>query len=474
MSTQNPSIWAGIYCPELPLAAVWQSAPTDGPLAVHTAAGGQLRILQTNTQAHQHGIRPSQRLSHALALLPRLESRPRCLQAEARSLERIALAAYRHSHQVVMAPPDTVLLEVAGSRRLRGGLAPLLKHLREDLSCSGFEVRLGLAPIAAAAGLLARHGQAIYDRPALRRYLSGLALDQLALEPARLKALNGCGLRSLGELRGLPKAEQARRFGTELIRHIDQLYGELDTPLAQWRPAEHFAERLELPVATADSQALLFVFQRAIGHLERWLEVRDQGLTRLHVTLMREDEGPDSHFDIGLARPGFDRARLLELIALKLEGIRLTGAIDGLKLRAESTSQRAPAQADLLSGGNRNDAWPALLDRLGARLGEEGLASLAPSADHRPERAWRWVAPGTSAPCQDSRPRPAWLLPSPRPCDPGRMRLEEGPERIETGWWDGQDCRRDYWIARDRHGRRLWIFQEYKPRTGWFIHGLFG
>ena len=52
-------------------------------------------------------------------------------------------------------------------------------------------------------------------------------------------------------------------------------------------------------------------------------------------------------------------------------------------------------------------------------------------------------------------PRPLWLLAEPQPLDgrehpryEGRLEFEEGPERIESGWWDGRDVRRDYYVAR--------------------------
>jgi protein ImuB len=49
-----------------------------------------------------------------------------------------------------------------------------------------------------------------------------------------------------------------------------------------------------------------------------------------------------------------------------------------------------------------------------------------------------------------------------------------GPERIETAWWDGGDIARDYYIARDLHGVRLWIFRERRSPHRWFLHGVFG
>jgi protein ImuB len=52
--------------------------------------------------------------------------------------------------------------------------------------------------------------------------------------------------------------------------------------------------------------------------------------------------------------------------------------------------------------------------------------------------------------------------------------LLAGPERIESGWWDGADVQRDYYIASDRHGARLWIYRECAGTKPWFLHGIFG
>jgi len=480
MRQNSHQLWAGLYCPALPLAAVWQLAPTAGPLAVHDSVRGQARIFQVNALAAQHGAKPGQSLSQALAVLPQLQTRVRCRDNEARMLEQMALLAYQHSHQVSLAPPDTVLLEVGGSRRLRGGLKPMLDALQDEALASGLELRIGLAPVASAACLLARYDQRISKPAALDQALGALDIDQLMLKTDQRKALQGCGFKKVSALTALPGPERARRFGPALSNYLDELHGRRPTPLAQWQPPEVFSLNLELPVPTVRSDALMFVFNRGLDTLSRWLEIRDHGLSQLRVRMKREDGGPAHRFEIGLSQPGFDRARLLELIQLKLDGIKLGGEIDALTLDADSTAERRPAQSDLLSGRNgnshcnRDDAWPALLDRLSARLGESGLSSLAPTADHRPEHAWAWVAPGTSSPCLDCRPRPSWLLPQPKPCRRDTLTLEDGPERIESGWWDGQDCLRDYWIARDAQGRQLWVFREHQPRDGWFIHGLFG
>ena len=54
--------------------------------------------------------------------------------------------------------------------------------------------------------------------------------------------------------------------------------------------------------------------------------------------------------------------------------------------------------------------------------------------------------------------------------------LQDGPERIESGWWDGTDVRRDYFVARSPQGELMWIYRDHRYGTDdgeWFVHGVF-
>jgi protein ImuB len=108
---------------------------------------------------------------------------------------------------------------------------------------------------------------------------------------------------------------------------------------------------------------------------------------------------------------------------------------------------------------------------------------LSPRAEHRPERAWRATAPGAGAGQAPRSPRPLWLLERPRPLDEvdskphyhdGPLSLIAGPERIESGWWDEADVKRDYFIAQTPDLATLWIYRERKQPGGWYLHGIFG
>ena len=85
------------------------------------------------------------------------------------------------------------------------------------------------------------------------------------------------------------------------------------------------------------------------------------------------------------------------------------------------------------------------------------------------------------------RLRPLGLMPVPQALDTiqddaGRVKqlrhegrelhLLSGPERIESGWWDGRDIARDYYIDRTTDGAHWWVFREGVSRR-WFLHGCF-
>ena len=121
-----------------------------------------------------------------------------------------------------------------------------------------------------------------------------------------------------------------------------------------------------------------------------------------------------------------------------------------------------------------------LLEQLQARLGRDAIKKVYSLNDHRPEYAYHFndVANKQNQPLKQQRP--FWLLPQPQrlpqkdnsPWLNGPVSLLKGPERIEAGWWSGDDIRRDYYIAVDKNGSHLWIFQEFKQQQ-WYLHGIF-
>jgi protein ImuB len=136
-------------------------------------------------------------------------------------------------------------------------------------------------------------------------------------------------------------------------------------------------------------------------------------------------------------------------------------------------------------GSDSDTDWSKLVERLRARLGHAAVHGLTIVAEHRPEYAVRHteLTEPRKAPQRavtSSADRPLWLLATPQPlvevdAKPyrrGPLALVAGPERIESGWWDGHDVRRDYFIAQDIDRSLLWVYRD-PAAAGWFLHGLF-
>ena len=127
------------------------------------------------------------------------------------------------------------------------------------------------------------------------------------------------------------------------------------------------------------------------------------------------------------------------------------------------------------------NAWQRLVDHFRARLGEKVLQSLSLHPDHRPENAGTTSALSGTIEKTSEIPRPVWILSCPEPLKTspqqlywhGPLSLSDEVECIEQGWWDENDIRRNYRIAKNSDGSCLWLFQDHRSKQ-WFLHGLFG
>ena len=149
-----------------------------------------------------------------------------------------------------------------------------------------------------------------------------------------------------------------------------------------------------------------------------------------------------------------------------------------MELRSGTLRPLSAASLDVFAppgvAGGRDTA-PQLVERLRARLGEEAVYGICSIPEHRPEAAWQRVhelrldsaarrgrldAQLIGGIDEHGMPRPVWLLEEPAQLSASEVQqlhrgsgiLEQGPERIESGWWDGKDIARDYYIARQAGG----------------------
>jgi protein ImuB len=402
-------------------------------------------------------------------------------KAEAAALSRLAGWAGRFTSIVSLAPPRELLLEVGGSLRLFGGPDRLVGEVEAGLQDLGYTFATALAPTPLAATLLARDrpGTRLADGDRLEHELARVGLGALDVAPETLDALRGIGARTVGDCLGLPRAGLARRVGLDLLRTLDRALGVVPDPREPFVPPPRYEGALALPAAVTAVEPLLFAARRLLVEAEGYLAARGCGAAALRWTL-RHHGGRGTRIDVGLASPARDPGRLLKLLRERLERTRLDGPVEGVELAVDEILPLVPANLDLwrARAAQSEQAWPELLDRLRARLGAAAVQGLRLAADHRPERAFVRTEAGAADRSEQPLPvgpRPLWLLSAPAPLEPSpHLTLVSGPERIESGWWDGADAQRDYFVAEDRAGLRLWAFRERAGQRRWFLHGIFG
>jgi protein ImuB len=475
--------WLAIYLPALPLEVHTRALEVETPLAV-SRRGRVERVLLCNRSASVRGVRPGQPVGGALALAADLRVLPRKADAERSALERLAAWCGRFSSEVSLEPPQALVLEAARSLRLFGGGETLLERVAREMAELGYRIRCCLAPTPGGALVLAARGVEgpIPDGDALRVALSRLSLTALDLDERALADLWGMGLRRVGDLLRLPRAGLAERLGPAHVRNLERLLGEAPDPRRRFEPPARYRGRIELPAELLHADALVFPCRRLLGELAGFLTGRQGGVQRLHWVLRHGAEIEDTRFNLGSARPDRDPGRWLALLRERLDRLRLPAPVRSLSLEAGDLRPLPPASLELFPGLDRSQTPdPDLPDLLGARLGSGAVRGLALAADHRPERAWRWCPPGEKGDGRGRTDRPLWLLPEPlimetrgrRPWRDGELDLGRERERIETGWWDGHEVARDYFVATTARGERLWVYREIRGRRRWFLHGMF-
>lgn len=486
------ALWLALRFPQLMIDALPDSSARDLPLAVRE----QQRLVTVNARAAAAGIRCGMRAASALALCDNLHIRDRQAGAEQRWLAQQArvLASFT---PMIYRDDNCLLLEIGSSLRLFHGLDPLLAQLLPQLpATTSCHAGLGLTPIAAQvlshAGLAASRAcivlhQHQLDLPASRqRLLALLATQPLATLPFSAgvkRALQGPGLRTLGELLALPGGALQRRFGTEFRDWLARLRGDqpdLRQPLIT--PAR-FSSTLEFAQPLTTSAQLQPPMQQLLERMQHWL-IQHQQQVRAIRWLFFPHCGDAERLLVRRAGGDHRATVWFDLTRRHLEHTRLPHPVLTLRLEAARSLPMAAPPAHLFAALERPGSAELLarLDNL------PGLTLYRPAGgdSHLPEESEHNADPlaitatpvAAPAPLADT---PLWLLEKPLalrcrdqlPCWRGcTLELLPGTQQCNEPWWQ-QARQRHYRVARHPLGLFCWLFHYREQPQQWFLHGFF-
>jgi len=433
---------------------------------------------------------------------------------------------------------DTLVsLDIGGLGRLLGTPAEIGSELRRAAADRGLHPHIAIAPTRTAALLmaLARAGVTVVPPGGGRSAVAVLPLSVLRQLPHGAEApchrndppgrrglsssagsrdaeagsavvdlLRRWGLKTLGDLAGLPARPLSERLGQNGVMWQRLARGEDLQPLVATGPEAPIEETLDLEWPVEGLEPLSFVLARMCEPLSERLAALDLAAVVLHLSfrlVSRETEARE----LQLPAPMRDPKVLRTLILLHLESHPLAGGVDRLALRVDT----APARITQFSLLSRARPFPeqmaTLLARLSALLGERRVGAPGLVDSHRPGAfaMARFSGGGESAPAppgdldvSPSRephvalrrfrvPVPARVMAQAgRPVrvttgrcglDGGAVAAAVGPWRTSGDWWRVggrvEGWNRDEWDVALADGG---IYRIYRDRSHdrWFIDGI--
>jgi protein ImuB len=376
---------------------------------------------------------------------------------------------------------------------------------------SSFFAVAAIADTVGAAWAIAHHGIAWSSDDAARvrivppgaqeDALRPLPIEALRLPAETVELLHSFDIRRIEQLLALPRRELPCRFGPALLHRLDQALGivpELIEPEPQDDPIQA-SWPFEPPIADGRllDQALTYLLERVLDRLRP----RRLGVQRMLCSLTVAS-GEPVRIPVGLVRPSATFAHLIDLLRLHLERVHVTAEIAEVALDVPLAAPLEFQQDEMFEESLGSKPLAPLVERLSSRLGETAVLRPQLEADAQPEYGWQKIfttentekkkisvfSSSVSSVVNSFRPphlerRPvAVAVMSVVPGGPPlsfewnrrlfRIGHAWGPERIETGWWRGDDVRRDYYQVETATGERFWLFRRL-PDERWFLHGVF-
>jgi nucleotidyltransferase/DNA polymerase involved in DNA repair len=371
---------AAVVIPAFDLRAALRQRPRlqAAPAALAPLPGTEPLLGSVTGAAEAKGVRPGMRLGEALATCPELELVEQDPATVEQAWEEILRRLEDAGFEVEPAEPGLVYFESKGVERLYGGLEPALKRALAAVG-TVWDPRAGAAErrfAALAAANVARPGQAlIVSDDRTRSFLAPLPLTLLPLERGRYEELEELGVRTIGQLAGLPGSAVAERLGPDGRRAWGLARGEERGRVQPRRPVQSLHETLEFPEAVGNEltlrRGLAVLLDRLLARPER--AGRPPRKLALWARLVG---GASWRRTVTLREPTADPARLRAALASKLAEL----PAPALKLRLEVSEladhtgeqlELLAAEGDVLKGRLREG-----LRQVKAAVGAGGVSTV--------------------------------------------------------------------------------------------------
>lgn len=482
--------------PALPLQLLLRRHPewSAFPVAVVAEDKPQGTILWVNQKARAAGMLPGLRYAGAVSLAPQLRAGRVPIAEIKKEVSELTKGFMRFTPHV---EPSA---EEAGVFWLNGiGLTLLYPSLKEwarrvhvAIEARGFRagVVVGFTRFGTYAVAKSKEGTIVFENPSQERAAASEApLERLDLEPDFRDALLKLGIRSVGALLSLPAGGLYERFGPSAYRLYRMASGDLWAPLKPSAPEEAIRQRVLLDDPETDTTRLLFLIKPPLHLVLAALAARGEALAGLWLRFLIEGSGW-LKVRIRPAEPTLDSIRVLDLIRLRLEAVKLSAGVEEVELEAEASPAAREQIRFFAERPERDlDAANRALARLRAEFGEEAVVRAQLTDGHLPSARFAWEPleraqlPRPKQGTPRTMVRRIFAKPVPLPPEPrtshegwflpgskyGAVKKLSGPYIFAGGWWN-REIHREYYFAETHSGDILWLYYD-RVRRRWFLQG---
>lgn len=468
----NPALYACAYAADFPAQALLRLRPElrSQPVAILEGRAPLEFVCSLNRHA---------RLQGAVVGMTRVEAEhiaglrllPRSLQTEAAARAVVFECAANFAPQIEDASGPAscaCVLDISGTERLFGPPETLAQRLRASLAAAGFRASVAVSNNFHAARMKAAFSRGVSVIPAGEEAaaLAPLPITLLDLDADFAEVFANWGIRTLGELAGLPESDLVVRLGERARTWRDLARG---THAHTFEPVVAAFELQEIcdldtPVDRADS--LLFLGARMIDCLTARASSHALALASLTVQMALEGGGVHRRV-IRPALPTIDRKFLLKLLQLEFAAHPPQAAVVQMALTAEA-GQSSKVQLGLFTPQTpESSRLDVTIARLKAIAGEDRVGSPVLEDTHRPgsfhlenfvlsdapiapspvtaahaRAALRRMRPPLPVCVSMTAEKPAWFRTS--ECDYA-VSTAYGPWRSSGCWWSGADWNSEEW-----------------------------
>jgi protein ImuB len=407
-------MFACIYVPNFPVAAVFRAEPELRPQAVAIFEGKPPleKIFAVNESACRVGIVPGMTKVQA-ELCSELTLRPRSLLQETAAHAALLDCAQSFSPCVEDAAPDTALVDLEGMESLFGTLPEIAHAMSHRVNSLGLEANVAVTSNPEAAVLAARgfSGVTVIPPGKESECLGSLPVEVLFADwhagaeregkqkqdeqkqaeqkkdAARLLAtLERWGIRNLRALAALPEIALSERLGQEGLRLQQLARGTASRTLVPVEEPAVFEEAVELEHPIVLLEPLAFLLNRLLDQICARLASRALNTQELRLTLELESFSSRNqpsdinqqqfHRTLRLPLPMLDPKLFLKLLQLDLNAHPPGAPIKKIHLAAEPARPRSAQGGLFLPPSPEPEKLELTLARISSLVGESRVGSL--------------------------------------------------------------------------------------------------